>query len=382
VRIGINSLYLIPGGVGGTESYLRNLVRKLQETDRENEYFIYTNEENAGSFSLSATNFHEVRCPLRATSRPRRILWEQLVLPLQAARDRLDVLHSPGYTAPLMLRCAGVVTIHDMNYHYFPEDWPKPALWANRLLIPRVARRSTRILTDSQCSRRAIAEVLGITDDKIEVVYLGVDGNLAAEGGAADEQPARAKHRLDGPYLLSVTASHPHKNLDGLLRAYEIACRAWDAPPPLVIVGIKGLHQERVERMLAERRSAGRVIFTGWVADRELAALYRAAHLFVFPSKYEGFGFPVLEAMSAGVPVVSSNATSLPELVGDAGVLVDPNDADALAAAIRRAWSDEALRRDLIARGRGRVAEFTWQRAAEQTLATYREAARLRREGR
>src|SRR5258708_6499013 len=134
MRIGINALYLIPGGVGGTETYLRNLLRQLQQSDRENEYIVYTNRENARSFALAAATLREVRCRVRAASRPRRILGGQLVLPLQAARDRLDVLHSPGYTAPLALGCAGVVTIHDMNYHYFPEDWPAPALWANRLL--------------------------------------------------------------------------------------------------------------------------------------------------------------------------------------------------------------------------------------------------------
>jgi glycosyltransferase involved in cell wall biosynthesis len=364
---------MIPGGVGGTESYLRNLLRNLQIVDRENEYIVYTNVENHDTFGLTAPNFRQNRCAVRAASRPRRILWEQTILPLQAARDRLDVLHSPGYTAPLVLGCPGVVTIHDMNYHYFPEDWPRSALLANQLLIPRVARRATRVLTDSECSARAIAEVLSVPSARLDVVYLGVDGNLAPASQEV-ETATLAKHGLTGtPYLLSVTASHPHKNLEGLLRAYRIACRDWPTVPPLVVVGIKGRAAERVKKIAAE--GSGRVILTGWVDEAELAALYRRAHLFVFASKYEGFGFPVLEAMSVGVPVVSSNAASLPELVGDAGLLLDPTDEPGLAAAIRKVWDDPALRQDLVTRGRAQAARFAWERTAKQTLATYERAA-------
>jgi glycosyltransferase involved in cell wall biosynthesis len=373
VKIGFNALYLIPGGVGGTESYLRNLIRALEHIDRDDEFVIFTNAENAGTFGLSAPNFREVRSPVRAVSRPQRILWEQLGLPLQVARERLDVLHSGGYTAPLLTTAANVVTIHDLNYHYFPEDWSRSALIANQVLIPLVARRSTRVITDSHSSERAIAEVLRVPSSKIDVVHLGVDGNLAP-AAAGEESAVREKYRLDGPFMLSVTASHPHKNLDGLLRAYERACADWPKPPPLVIVGIKGRHQEALESMLEEKGAHGRVVLTGWIEAPTLAALYRAAHLFVFPSKYEGFGFPVLEAMISGVPVVSSNATSLPELTGDAAVSIDPGDDAALAAAMRKTFEDEALRRGLVARGRAQAARFTWRRAAEATLDSYRKA--------
>jgi glycosyltransferase involved in cell wall biosynthesis len=378
VKIGINALWLIPGGVGGTESYLRNLIRVMEQIDRDDEFIVFTNAENAGTFGLSAPNFREVRCPVRAVSRPKRILWEQVALPLQVARERLDVLHSGGYTAPLSTNAASVVTIHDLNYHYFPEDWSRAALIANQLLIPRVARRSTRIITVSHCSKRAMIEVLQIDPSKIDVIYHGVDGNLAPPIDG-EERAVRERYRLGGPFILSVTASHPHKNLDGLLRAYDRACQEWPSSPPLVIVGIKGRHQEALESMLQQRSTRGRVVLTGWIDAPTLAALYRAAHLFVFPSKYEGFGFPVLEAMLAGVPVVSSNATSLPEVTGDAAVSIDPSDDAQLAGAMRKTFEDEALRRDLVARGRAQAAHFTWRRAAEATLDSYRSAALRRR---
>jgi glycosyltransferase involved in cell wall biosynthesis len=374
MRVGINALYLIPGGVGGTETYLRNLVRALQRIDRDNEYLIFTNAESAGTFALSAPNFREVASRLRATSRPARIVWEQTVMPVQARygrRGRVDVLHSAGYTAPLLPGCPSVVTIHDLNYHYFPEDWSRAALWANRVLIPLAARRATRIVTDSRASGRAICDVLRVREDKVDVVHLGVDGNLVATG-ADDEREVRRKHGLPGRFILCVTASHPHKNLGGLLRAYDMAAAGWPEAPPLVVVGIKGRHQSSLEETLARRQGPGRVVLTGWVDARELAALYRAAMLFVFPSRYEGFGFPVLEAMTAGTPVVSSNATSLPELVGDAGLLVDPDDAAAMADAIRRVAADDSLRRDLVARGARQAALFTWDAAAARTIASYR----------
>lgn len=372
MRIGLNALFLIPGKVGGTEVYVRNLVRALAAAAPTDELLLYVAAEASGTFGALPAHVREIRCDVKAEQRPARILFEQLQLPRRARRDRLDVLHSLGYTAPLALGCPGVVTLHDLNYHFHPEDWSRAGLWANRLLMPRVARRATRVLTISESSRAAIREVFGIPAERIDVVYHGVDGNLAPTT-AASEQELRQRLELPGDYLLTVTASHPHKNLDGLLAAYERLCASWAAPPPLVVVGIRGRDHARVEASAA-RRTRGRVVVTGWVDDATLAALYRGARVFVFPSKYEGFGFPVLEAMSAGVPVASSNATSLPELVGDAALTFDPAHPDEIAAAIRRAFEDEPLRAELIARGQAQASRFTWARCARETLEVYRRA--------
>jgi len=368
VRVGINALFLIPGKVGGSETYLRALVRALQAVDHANDYVIYTNRENAGSFELSSPRFREVRCPVTASNRAARMAWEQLVLPLQALRDRLDVLHSPGYTGPLVLGCANVVSILDLNYHFHPEDWTRTALLANQLLIPRVAKAATHVITISECSRRAIIDVLHVPAQKISVTLLGVDGNLVEPAPAATLVD---KFGLDRPYLFTVTASHPHKNVDGLFRAYELACRDWVDPPPLVVVGIRGRHQERLEAIVRGWSGGGRIVFPGWVDAPTLAALYRGARVFVFASKYEGFGIPVLEAMSVDVPVVSSNRASLPEVCGDAATLVDPDDLAAFAAAMRRLFTDEAARAQHVTRGRDQVAKFTWRRTAEATLGAY-----------
>ncbi|MEO8549575.1 MAG: glycosyltransferase family 1 protein [Kofleriaceae bacterium] len=369
MKIGINALFLIPGKVGGSETYLRSLVRALQAVPGDHAFVLYTNREAAGSFELADPRWREVRCPVAATNRIARMAYEQLALPLHAYRDRLDLLHSPGYTAPLWLPCTNVVSILDLNYHFHPEDWTRTALAANRALIPRVARAATHVITISECSRQAIHEVLDVPDAKLSVTLLGCDDNLVAPGTIP---PALG---LVGPYILTVTASHPHKNVDGLFRAYERACRDWADPPPLVVVGIRGLHQERLEDMVRTWKGGGRIVFPGWVDAPVLAALYRGARVFAFASKYEGFGIPVLEAMAADVPVVSSNRASLPEVCGDAATLVDPDDLDAFAAALRRLATDEAARRDHIAKGRAQAARFTWRRTAEGTLAAYTRAS-------
>jgi glycosyltransferase involved in cell wall biosynthesis len=378
MRIGINALFLIPGKVGGSETYLRSLVRALQEADDHNEYVLYSNVENAGSFELTSPRWREARCPIRAANRVARLAWEQMVLPVQTMRDRIDVLHSPGYTAPLVLRCANLASILDLNYHFHPEDWTPAALRVNRVLIPRVARAATRILTISESSRRAIIDVLGVPADKVSVSLLGADGNLV-DPGPDPAALVRDTFGLDRPYLFTVTASHPHKNVDGLFGAYELACRDWPDPPPLVVVGIRGRHQERLEAMVRDWKGGGRIVFPGWVDAPTLAALYRQARVFVFASKYEGFGIPPLEAMSAGVPVVSSNRTSLAEVCGDAAITLDPEDLPRFAREIRRVFDDEALRADLIARGRSHVATFTWRRTAEVTIAEYERTVREKR---
>ena len=371
MRIGLNALFLIPGKVGGTESYVRKLLPALAAAASGDELVLYVADEAAGTFALPP-NVREVRCDFRAERRQVRIAYEQARLPARAKRDGIDVLHSLGYTAPLVAGRPSVVTLHDLNYHFHPEDWSTAALWANRLLIPQVARRVTRVLTISESSRTAIRDVLGIPGDRIDVVYNGAADNIADASDAAVAD-ARRMFELPGDYVLTVTATHPHKNLDGLLAAYERLCADWDAPPPLVVVGIRGRDHARIEQA-ATRAPRGRIVVTGWVDAGVLAALYRGARAFVFASKYEGFGFPVLEAMSVGVPVASSNAASLPELVGDAAVTFDPADPAQIADATRRVFEDESLRRSLIPRGRERASQFTWARCAAETLAVYRRA--------
>lgn len=378
MRVGINTLYLLPGQVGGTEIYLRRLLRALQELDATNEYVVYTNEENRGSFELFARNFSEVPLRVPAQSRARRIIAEQTLLPARARADGIDVLHSPGNTAPLRLRCASVTTLHDVGWHTFPEDWSRAGVLANKLLIPPMNRRADRVIAISEAARREIIDVVRLPPEKLEVVYHGIDGNVADADDAAIAA-VRSRFALDGDFILSVSGTHPHKNLDGLIRAYAGVVASRPSAPALVVVGVRGTHQQRIEQLARDHRGPGRIVLTGWITDGELGALYRSAKLFVFLSLYEGFGFPPLEAMSVGTPVVSSSATSLGEIVGDGGVLVDAKDEGQVVAAINRVLDDEALRAELRVRGAARAARFTWRETARRTLAALTAASEARR---
>ncbi len=373
MRIGLNALYMIPGGVGGTERYARKLIENLARVAPSHDVIVFSNREAADTWGTLPTNVEVRACSVDARSRPQRIAYEQVRLPLLARSAKLDVLHSLGYTAPLagsrIARCPSVVTLHDLNYHFHPEDWERMGLAANRLLIPRVARAVTRVLTISHASEHAIHEVLGIPSADIDVVYHGVDGNLVALT-AAEQAQHLASLELTPGYFLSVTASHPHKNLATLFAAYDRVCRRWPDAPPLVVVGIPGRDHERVKAEAASRR----VILTGWVDDAVLSALYRGAGAFVFTSRYEGFGFPVLEAMSVGVPVISSNAASLAELIEGAATSVSPNDADGFATGMLEAVRSQAMRHALIDRGKARAAAFTWAKCARETLEVYERA--------
>jgi len=279
----------------------------------------------------------------------------------------VDVLWSPGYTAPLRLACPSVVSTLDMQFVHYPEDFARAALAATRYLVPRAARKAAAVLTLSEHSKQEIVEYCRVPAQKVYVVHLAADETAGGEI-PEDEQQAVLKHfGLEEPYILTVANAWPHKNVPALVRAHAMLPDA--CAPPLVIVGLSGRGMTRVKAAIAESPRTRRIIITGWVKERALWALYRRAAVFAFPSLYEGFGLPVLEAMAAGVPVVSSNATSLPEVYGDAALEFDPADEAAMADAIRRVLEDEALARDLVERGRRNLARFSWRKTAEQTLA-------------
>jgi len=375
MRIGINTLFLIPSKVGGSETYLRKTLAEMVRLDESVEYVLFCNRENAGAFGeIERPNVREVACDVTATSRPRRILYEQFALPKLVERHGCDVLWSPGYTAPLRLGCPSVVSTLDMQYRHFPEDFSTMALWATRTLVPRAARKAAAVLTLSEYSKREIVEFCRVPAERVHVVYLAADE--AAGGDIRDEEQRAVLEGLgvERGYVLTVANAWPHKNVPALVRAHAVLPD--ECARRLVIVGIRGRGMKKVSAAIARSARGERIVVTGWLSERELWVLYRNAGVFAFPSLFEGFGLPVLEAMAAGVPVVSSNASSLPEVYGDAALSFDPTDEPAMADAIARVLSDRALARDLVERGRRNLARFSWRRTAEQTLRVIVQAAR------
>jgi glycosyltransferase involved in cell wall biosynthesis len=362
LRIGVNALYLVPGGVGGTEIYLRNLVRALAEIDSANEYFLFTNRETGDSLPPGKPNFHTVQQAVRAAFRPLRIAWEQLVLPLAVAARRIDVLLNPGFTAPILCGCPQVTVFHDLQHKRHPEHfrWFDLPFW--RTLLFWSAHVSRTLIADSEATRDDLERFYRLARNRMRVVPLGVDSKFFEIV------------RRPEPFLLSVSTLHPHKNLDRLLRVFSQFRR--DRPEfRLVIAGLRGFDTDHLQELRQDLGLAESVEFTGWIPREELYDLYARAFAFVYPSTFEGFGLPVLEALAAGVPAACSRIKPLASIAADAALQFDPADEADMAHAIERMVGDEALRAQLAARGPKRAAMFSWNATARATLAALVEVA-------
>jgi glycosyltransferase involved in cell wall biosynthesis len=351
-RIGVNALYLIPGGVGGTEIYLRRLLAALASIDRENEYFVFTNRETGPDLVPCQANFHGKPQAVRASFRAARILWEQTVMAAEAAR--LDVLFNPGFTSPVLAPCACVTVFHDLQHANHPEyfRWFDLPFW--KLLLWTSAHRARRLIAVSEATRADLVRVYGLPPDRIDVVLHGVEPEFFALDRSRTE-----------PFALCVSTLHPHKNLDRLIRAYARRKRDWR----LTIAGMRGFFAEALDKLISELGVVDSVELTGWIPREELLQLYGRAQAFVYPSTFEGFGMPVLEAMAAGIPVACSDIPPLREVAGDTALFFDPLNEDAIAGALDRITTDADLRARLTEVGPERARGFTWERAARETLA-------------
>lgn len=359
LRIGINALYLLPGGVGGTEIYLRSLLDALAKEDSTNQYVVYTNRETDRSLAPAVPNFLTVTLPVRATSRPVRILYEQTGLPLRLRRDRIDVLLNPGFTAPVLPPCPQVTVIHDLQHKRHPEyfRWFDLPFW--RLLVWASIRRSDRLIAVSSATRDDLARYYGVSADAVAVVEHGVDERffeIAAQRTAVE------------PMLLCVSTLHPHKNIERLVTVFaRLAARhpEWR----LVLAGMKGFRTEAIQALISSLNLAGRVELTGWVPREELYSLFRRAAAFVYPSTFEGFGMPVVEALAAEVPLACSNIEPLRSIVRGAAWLFDPEDEAAMEQAIEHLLGGHRPEAPNPAR------DYSWAAAARQTLRVLRNVA-------
>jgi len=358
-RIGVNALYLIPGGVGGTEIYLRSLLAALAEVDRVNQYFVFTNRETGGDLVPKAPNFTHAPQGVSATLRPARILWEQTALPLAAARLRLDVMFNPGFTAPLLCACPQVTVFHDLQHKRLPEyfRWFDLPFW--RFFLYWSARRSRSLIAVSDPTAADLLRFYPRTPkSKIAVIPHGVDPEFAR---------VRERRRQE-KLLLAVSTLHPHKNLDGLLRAFAIF-RKGHPEFRLTVCGMHGFFTGPLHDL---RRSLGledAVEFPGWIPREQVYDLFARAWAFVYPSRFEGFGMPILEALAAGVPSACANREPMSGIAGDAALKFDPESPEEMARVIERLATEEPLRARLQQEGPRRAANYSWEAAARATLA-------------
>jgi len=371
-HIGLNLIFLVPGETGGMEVAARELIPALlAEAPGGMRFTAFVNREAAAAGGPWGELLPAVTVPVNARNRVQWVLGEQTLLPPLAMRAGVDLVHSLASTAPLWGRFRRVVTVHDLIYARFPDAHAGIRDKGMRVLVPQAVRRSHRVIADSLSTRDDLVEMLGVRDDRIDVVPLGLGGVQRA--APLPEQEVRARFDLgERRVLLSLSAKRPHKNLLALIGA--LARIPSEDRPVLVLPGYPTAHEAELRERAASEGVAGDVRFPGWVSAAEVEGLWALAAAFVFPSLYEGFGLPVLEAMARGVPVACSNASSLPEVAGEAALLFDPHDELAIANALRGLLEDQALCDRLRARGLAQVAEFTWDRTARLTLESYRRA--------
>lgn len=368
LRIAVNALYLIPGGVGGTEIYLRHLLRALGAIDPVNDYTVFTNRETGSDIIPALPNFTVAPQPVRARFRPGRLLWEQFALPLAAPHRRFDVMLNPGFTAPAMGRVPNVTVFHDLQHLRHPEyfRWFDLPFW--RLFLEMSARRSRLLIAVSDATAADLARFYRLPPARIRTVNQGVDPRMFAIG-------CERGSRVPEPFFLCVSTLHPHKNLDALVRAWAEFCR--QSPQfRLVIAGLRGFHAAALERLIAGLGLGGVVELTGWIPRERLYALFRDAYAFVYPSTFEGFGLPVLEALAAGIPTACSGIEPLATIAGPAALLFDPHNPKSLLEALDRLATEASLRARLKLEGPLRATDFSWEKTAAGTLAALEEAAR------
>jgi glycosyltransferase involved in cell wall biosynthesis len=341
------------------------LLRALSEVDARNDYFVFTNRETGPDLVPSRPNFHLVPQRVRARFRPARIVWEQTALPLAAVRLGLDALLNPGFTAPVYCPCAAVTVFHDMQHKRHPEHfrWFDLPFW--RVLLFASAHVATLLLADSEASRADVLRYYRLPAGTVRVVRLGVD-------------PAFFGLRLaPEKLLLTVSTLHPHKGLEALLRAFAQFRRAQPGFR-LTIAGLRGFHAIALERLRDDLGLSGAVEFTGWIPRAQLYDLYARAWAFLYPSMFEGFGMPVLEALAAGIPTGCSDIEPLRAIAGGAALRFEPDDVEAICSAMVQLVGDEPLRARLAAEGPRRADAFSWAATAQATLDAVVDAVRMR----
>ncbi len=365
MRIGWNALYLRKGVINGTSVYAEQLIKAILELSADKLYYLYLNRDLADFPVPDAPNLRRIICPISPKNRAVRYAYEQAILPRLARRHRLDLLHSLNTIAPLILPCPSVVTLHDTRFVVLSEDM---SALRRRIVITFTAsssRRAVRIIAVSEFAKREMIKHLALPAEKIDVIHSGA-GSTAPICYGEQAAAIRAQYGIRQPYIAAIGGGYPHKNIPRLLSAF--AQLQADFPHDLVLIG-------KLPPNVAPEQLAERIRPIGYVPHAHLPTLLNSAELFVLPSLYEGFGLPALEAQAADVPLVCSNAASLPEIAGEGAYYFDPHNVESIAEALRACLRDAALRQALRAKGRTNLARFSWQGAAHSTLAVYQRAA-------
>jgi glycosyltransferase involved in cell wall biosynthesis len=366
MRVGIDArlVYYSQAGIG---QYILHLVNGLSKVDAENEYVLLQSRKDDKTI-LERPNFRRV-----SLWTPSHHRLERHSLNVELMRLGLDVLHSPDFIPPHRPSCKSVITVHDLAFLLYPHFLTKEsARYYGH--IDQAVVWTDQIIAVSENTRRDTVQHLGVSEDKITVVYEAANPIFRPLDREEARRQVRDRHGIDGRFVLFVSTIEPRKNVPALLRAMWQLMEGYKEDVHLVLAGGKGWLFEDVFAVVEKLKLDSRVHFVGRVSSEDLLVLYNAAELLAHPAFYEGFGLPPLEAMACGLPVIVSNVASLPEVVGDAGLLIDPHDVDELAVSMWRVLNDDGLRAEMRAQGLRQAARFSWERAARETLKIYAKA--------
>lgn len=373
--IGLDATYLSVYGKG-VSRYQYNLIKSLSRLDKKNCYYVFLNKENILPDLPEQENFHYVRIYI-----PKRIIWDQFQVPMAAVKYKLDIYHSLIDTLPVIGKVKfvlGVFEIPDYRIELAHQSghnslYARLSQGYNKLFFRSSLKKANVIITSSNSTKKDLMQRYNVGEGKIWVLYHAPDEQFCAANDEKDLLNTRKKYNAEAGYILHISSLDPRDNTPVVIRAYHKALCESKVSQKLIIGGDVGSERRGLEKLITELNLKDSVIFTGRLSEKELVALYHAADLFIEPSLYEGFGFQVVEAMACGIPVITSNVTALPEVVGDAGILVSPSDIEGLASALVRVLTDSGLRESMRQKSLERAKFFSWDRVAKETLAIYNE---------
>jgi len=375
MKIGIDARFAIHNrrGIG---NYTLRLIRHLAEIDIRNEYILYIDRGDVENVLPKQDNFR-----IKKLRPANYLIWEQVALPMQAKKDGLDILHCTGNTAPLYLdkNIKLILTIPDVMYLKPYSILPRsPSLYQRlgrtyrKIIVPKAIKNVSSVITISNFSKKDIMEHIPlIKEDSISVIYLAADNSFRGVNKNEAITKLKEKFGINGSYMLAFGGIDPRKNTELIINMFIESKGKEQINEKLVIVGIPNWKQTKFYNVVQKSECRDNIIFTNFVSEEDLVLLYNSASVFLYPSLYEGFGIPPLEAMACGVPVITSNTTSIPEVVGNAALLINPRDGEDIKKALLSLLNDEMLRKDLIKRGLEQVKKFSWGKMAEETLEVY-----------
>jgi glycosyltransferase involved in cell wall biosynthesis len=374
LRIAIDA-HSVGTRLAGNETYAINLIEALAEIDSINQYTIFvTKREAVERFSGRWPNF-----TIRLTLPHTPLIRVPLTLSAELRKNPVDLLHVQ-FTAPPFAPCPVVVSIHDLSFEHLPVTFRRRSRAQLKLTVRRSARRAVQVITPSEHTRMDVISTYGLSPAKVSATPLAAAAKFVPVNDKAELQRVRHTYGIEGDYILSVGSIQPRKNLRRLIGAYSMFCRALPpgtAPPKLVLVGKRAWLYDETLSAIQESGFLSSIILAGYVPERDLPALYSGAICFVYPSYFEGFGLPPLEAMKCGTPVIVGDRTSLPEVVGEAGLQVDPFDVGALASALELLINNSNFRQQLSVKGLLQASKFDWRETARRTLGVYQDAVSM-----